>query len=253
MALVFSGCMASGAQFSGTRQPARVSAGGLQLGERAPAGLEQLGSASAECSALAPDAELEGVRYSELSCSRVLLELALREAAAEAGGSFLTTPECEEKRSGERVSWVGCEAEVWAAAGSAPAGPVPQADPAFSQADAAASAAGVPHLGSVHEAWQITLDFWAAPGVSRPAARDVASVREVDAARVGERRLGDLGASCEERCTVHGLREGLRAAAAWLGASTLSGVRCIERGAARRCVASVSAPELEEPGQLGTR
>lgn len=250
-ALVLQGCMASGAQFSGTRQPARVSAAGVQLGERAPQGLKQLGEASAECSALDPDAEIDGVRYSELGCSRVLLELALREAAADAGGSFLTTPQCEEERSGESLSWVGCEGEVWAPPGEPPAGPVPAVDPAFSQADAAAAAAGVPRLGSVHEVWRIKLNFWAAPGLGRVPPRDVGSVREVDAARVGERRLGDLTAACDEGCSVHGLREGLRAAAARLGASTLSGVRCIEREAARSCVASISAPELEEPGLLG--
>jgi hypothetical protein len=130
---------------------------------------------------------------------------------------------------------------------------VPQLDPAFSQADAAASAAGVPHLGAVHEVWSIRLDFAAAPGVKRPAARDLSSVREVDAARVGERRLGDLTAFCAEGCSVHGLREGLRAAAGRLGASTLAGVRCIEKDGARRCVASISAPEQEESGRLGTR
>lgn len=252
-ALVLAGCMASGAQFSGTRQPARVSAAGLQLGEQAPRGLEQLGGVSAECTPLAPDAEIDDVRYSDLSCSRALLDLALRETAADAGGSFMTTPSCEEEHSGERVSWRGCDADVWAPAGEAPAGPVPQVDPAFSRADAAAAAAGVPRLGSVHEAWRITLDFWLAPGAARGASRDVASVREVDAARVGERRLGDLRAACDEGCSVHGLREGLRAAAARLGATTLAGVRCIEQDAARRCVASISAPEHEEPGRIGTR
>lgn len=253
IALVLAGCMGSGAQFSGSRQPQRVSAAGLRLGERAPGGLERLGEVSAECSPLEPDAEIDDVRYSDLSCSRALLELALREAAAEAGGSFSTTPDCEEKHSGERLSWVGCDAEVWAPEAAAPAGPVLRVDPAFSPADAAAAAAGVPHLGSVHEVWRITLDFWAAPGATRPAARDVASVREVDAARVGERRLGDLTAACTEGCSVHGLREGLRAAAARLGASTLAGVRCIEQDAARRCVASISAPEQEEPDRVGAR
>jgi hypothetical protein len=252
-ALVLAGCLGSGAQFAGKRQPARVSAGEVQLGERAPEGLQQLGDASAECSPLAPDAEIDDVRYSDLSCSQALLGLALREVAADAGGSFLTTPQCEEKHSGERVSWVGCEAEVWAPTTAAPPGPIRAAAPAFSRADATAAGVGAPHLGSVHEAWRISLDFWAAPGVSRPRAHDAASVREVDTARVGERRLGDLTASCDEGCTVHGLREGLRAAAARLGAATLVGVRCIEQEAARRCVASISAPEREEPGWLGTR
>lgn len=252
-ALVLAGCMASGARFSGTRQPARVSAAGLQIGEHPPRGLKHLGGASAECSPLPPDSELDGVRYSDLSCSRALLDLALREAAAEAGGSFLTTPRCEDRRSGEQLTWVGCDAQVWAPEAEAPAGPVPRLDPAFSRADAAAAAAGIPHLGSVHEAWRITLDFWAAPGVARAAARDVGSVREVDAARVGERRLGDLAAACAEGCSVHGLREALRAAAARLGATTLAGVRCIEQDEARRCVASISAPEHEESGRIGTR
>lgn len=252
-ALVLAGCAASGAQFAGSRQPARVSAGGLELGERAPAGLQHLGGATAECSPLAPDAEIDGVRYSDLSCSRALLGLALREAAAEAGGSFMTAPQCEEKHSGERVSWVGCDADVWAPATAATAGPVPRTDPAFSSADAQAAAAGTPHLGSVHEAWLVSLDFWATPGVARPRARDAASVREMDAAPVGERRLGDLTASCKKGCSVHGLREGLRAAAARLGATTLAGVRCIEQEAARRCVASISAAEREEAGWLGAR
>src|SRR5262245_32852683 len=183
------GCMASGAHYQGSRQPAVVSAAGVQVGQRPPDGTRRLGRSSAECRPLEADEELDGVRLSDLACSRALLHSALREAAAQAGGSFSSAPECDEKRSGSgseaRVSWLGCDAEVW--------GPAAAAAPATAPASTeyVRPAPGAPLLGSVRDAWQIELDFWPASAVPRRAPRDPESVAEVDFAQVGQLRLGD--------------------------------------------------------------
>src|SRR3954465_11484946 len=97
--LVLSGCMASGVQFAGNRQLAVADSDGVEVGVRPPEGAHQLGRASVECSPLAPDRELAGARASNLSCSVGFLHSALREGAAEAGGSFLQQPECRQKQS----------------------------------------------------------------------------------------------------------------------------------------------------------
>jgi hypothetical protein len=116
-----------------------------------------------------------------------------------------------------------------------------------------AVAPGAPGLGSALEAWRIELDFWAAPGSVPKAPRDPEAVREVDFPEVGQRRLADLSAHCDERCSVDSVRRGLRAAAAWLGGTTLVHARCIQTDAAVSCLGSVSAPESEEGRLAGAR
>ena len=179
----------------------------------------------------------------------------VREAAAEAGGSFLTLPECRQKTAGgsARVSRHSCEAVVYG-----PADPkaftAPEPQPLALEVDPqAAVAPGAPWYGSALQAWRIELDFWPAPGSARSAPRDLEGIREIDFPEVGQRRLADLSARCDEGCSVESVRRGLRAGAAWLGGTTLVAARCIQTDAAVQCQGSVSAPELEEGRLAGAR
>ena len=233
-AVVLAGCMASGVHFAGNRQSPVATADGVEVGAHPPPELHRLGELSVECSPLAPDDNVDGARASDLSCSSEFLRSALREAAADAGGTFVLAPECRVKRSGERTSWLGCDADVFGPADARPA--------------AAPAAAGA--LGSLREAWQISIDFWPAPGRRPSAPRAAESVVEVDFPRVGQLRLGDLSATCPAGCAPGSMRRGLRAAAAWLGATTLVDVRCIQRGQTSSCSASISSPEHEEEAAL---
>jgi hypothetical protein len=229
-AVALTGCMASGVHFAGTRQAAVATADAVEVGAHAPPELRRLGGLSVECSPLAPDDEVEDVRASDLSCSPAFLHSALREAAAAAGGTFLVLPECEDRRRGGRTSWLGCDADVFG--------------PADAKPTVAPAAAGA--LGSLQEAWHISLHFWPAPGRQRAAPRAAESVAEVDFPGVGQLRLGDLSAACPAGCAPGSMRRGLRAAAAWLGATTLVDVRCIQQGRASSCTASISSPEHDE-------
>ena len=224
-------CMGSGVQFSGSRQPALTRAESIEVGAHPPPGLERRGEVSAACETLDPDEDVKDARASDLACSTELLQAALREGAAESGGSFLTQPECEAKRDGEaaRPSWIGCDAEVWG----------PQAAPT-------AGAAQPPPFESARDAWRIRIDFWPAPKVTRRPVGDAESVAEVDFPRVGQVKLGDLSARCDAGCAQGSMHRGLRAAAAWLGASTVVGVRCIQQEEALICAASITAPERDE-------
>jgi len=229
--LALAGCMASGGvQFAGSRQPAVATADGVEVGLRPPDGARRLGRARVECTPIESDQGVVGVRLSDLSCSVNFLRSALLEGAADAGGSFLQVPECREERNATRVTWIGCDADVWGVAGAKA-----QAAPALSAP-----------FASARDAWNISIDFWPARGRAPAAARDAESVAELDFPRVGQVRLGDVSASCDEGCSQHSLRQGLRSAAAWLGATSLVDVRCIQQERATRCVASVSAPEHDE-------
>ncbi|MEO8183569.1 MAG: hypothetical protein ABI895_32455 [Deltaproteobacteria bacterium] len=228
--LVLSGCMASGVRFAGSRQTAVATPDGVAVGVRPPAGARQLGRASVECAPLAPDEDVQGVRLSDLSCSARFLRSALREGAADAGGTFLQEPECRDKRSAARITWMGCDADVWG--------------PADARAEGAA--ARVAPFASVQDAWHISIDFWPAPGRARATAREAGSVSELDFPRVGQVRLGDVSATCDEGCAEHSLRQGLRAVAAWPGATSLVDVRCIQQEQTTSCAGSISTPEHEE-------
>ncbi|HKO90685.1 MAG TPA: hypothetical protein VJU61_06015 [Polyangiaceae bacterium] len=251
------GCSASGVHYAGSRQAAVVSALQIDSAERAPGSLKRLGKVSVECHPGDPEERLDSLRLSDLSCSPALLQAALREAAAEAGGSFLTSPECQQQRKGtgssSRVGRYSCGATVYGP-GDPKAFTAPASPPLAVNVDPqAAVAPGAPGLGSASQAWRIELDFWAAPGSAPGAPRNPDGIREIDFPQVGQRRLADVSARCDEGCSVDSVRRGLRAAAAWLGGTTLVAARCIQTDAAVSCLGSVSAPELEEGPLAGAR
>jgi hypothetical protein len=257
VACALSGCAAGGAHFSGSAEPKLMTPAQLASGEHAPAGQRRLGRTSAECSPVAGDAAFESARLSDLACSVPLLRAALREAAAEAGGSFFTEPECRARQSyvaeAVRVSWVGCESEVWAPKDHARF-VAPELAPRPINVDPLAPAApGAPALGSVQEAWRVVVTFSPAAVPVRPASTDVESVAEVDFPRAGQVRLGDLAAHCDSRCSMESLRRGLRAGVARSGGTTLVAVRCIQSDGGPSCVASVAGPEFDETRVVLTR
>jgi hypothetical protein len=250
VAWALSGCAAGGVHFAGSSGPRLVAPAQLASGERPPEGQRWLGHASVECSPLSGETAFESARFSDLACSVPLLRAALREAAADAGGTFFTEPECRARPSSAalalRVTWVGCESEVWAPADRARF-VAPALAPRPINVDPLAPAApGAPAFGSVQEAWRVVVDFSPVPGPTRAPSVDAQSVAEVDFPRAGQVRLGDLSAHCDSKCSVESLRRGLRAGVARSGGTTLVGVRCIQGASGPSCIAAVAGPERDE-------
>jgi hypothetical protein len=242
----FAACAANGVTYSGASQPPVLDPARLGSGDEAPPDQHQLGRIGARCTLADAGGGLDGVALSDVGCSTALLQAALRERAARAGGTFLVDLHCApaeaELAPGSAAT---CSANVW---GLNDPARVAGTEPLRVNVDARGPAAPLaPAFGAVEEAWRVRVDYWPVPGqkVRTPVAAD--QVGEIDFPRVGFTRLGDVRARADESCSIDTLRGALRAAAARIGATSVIGVRCIAEGDTQSCVASVAAPEVDEP------
>jgi len=235
-------CGAGAVSYSGSSQRALLEPALLGSGDAAPAGLQRLGHVSAGCTLADASAGFEGVRSSDLACSPAFLLAAVRQRAANAGGTFLVDSECEPEGDsmppGTRRA--SCSADVWG-----PREPAAGAAPAASEA-AWPAATPAPPFHEVDEAWRALVDYWPVPGVAPRAAIADGQVVEVDFPRVGLTRLGDVRARADGACSVDTLRAALRAAAARVGATRVVDVRCATSDEAPFCIASLAGPEAIE-------
>jgi hypothetical protein len=249
-ALLVSGCTAAAVQFSGSREPKVAEPAQIASGAHATEGQRRLGRLNAECSPVPPGELPANARFSDLDCSAALLRAALREGAADAGGSFLTEPECrsEERGSGAQryVSWIGCQAEAWGPADPAHFVPPETRERGVNVGSGGPAAPGAPAFGAVQQAWRVVVDFWPVSAALHPVTHTPDAIAELASPSSGQVSLGDLGARCDGACSSESMRGALRAAAARMGGSSLVGVRCIVADGAPSCVASVSAPERED-------
>lgn len=214
---------------------------------------------------------------SDVGCSTALLQAALRERAARAGGTFLVDVHCDAAQGElEPGSTATCSANVWGPsnpAGGKPAGGKPaggklaggepaggnpaggdpdqvagSTEPLPVNVDARGPAAPLaPAFGAVEEAWRVLVDYWPVPRQKARTPVGSDQVSEIDFPRVGFTRLGDVRARADESCSLDTVRGALRAAAARVGATSVVGVRCIAEGDTQSCVASVAAAEVNEP------
>lgn len=240
------GCGAGGVSYSGARHPRVVEPLDVVSADRAPAGHEKLGSASAGCTPLETERDaapvLDEERQSDVSCSPELLVGALRDMASDAGGDHLLGLECSAAapEPGEALS---CDADVW--------GPPEGAAPRTSgqrplNVDPRAPAApGAPPIGAVTQAWSVYVELLPRAGAPVRAARSAALVERVDFPRVSEVLIGDVVARCESECAEASLVNALAAGAAHAGATTLVDVRCFRDEDGQACVAGAAAPRVE--------
>jgi hypothetical protein len=248
----FAACGAGAVHYSGDDQRALLDPEQLGSGDEAPAGLHRLGHVSAGCKLADVSAGFEGVRSSDLACSPAFLRAALRERAAQAGGTFLVDAECDPEGDAlpAGVRRASCSADVWGPrepAARAAAEPPPPAEASWPAASLA------PPFHDIDEAWCALVDYWPAPGATpRPPVAD-AQVGEVDFPRVGFARLGDVRARADGSCSTGSLRAALRAAAARVGATSVVDVRCVSSDAAPFCVGSLAGPEAIEPAVAEVR
>jgi hypothetical protein len=232
--------------YTGDSQRKLLDPGQLESGDQAPSGLRRLGHLAAGCRLAAAGEGLDGVALSDVGCSTALLSAALRERAADAGGTFLVDWRCGPSSGklapGDRAN---CSADVWGP--REPATYSSAGEPAPSNAEPRGPAAPLaPVYGSSSEAWRVRLDYWPAPGQKARPPVAPEQVSEIDFPRVGFVRLGDVRARADGPCSTETLRGALRATAARVGATSVVDVRCINDDT-QFCVASLAALEFEEP------
>lgn len=233
--------------YTGASQRRVLDPARLESGDQAPPGQHRLGRLSARCTLADAHGGLDGVRLSDVACSTAFLQAALRERAARAGGTFLVDLRCDPARAELAPGGAArCSADVWGP--REPARVAASREPSPVNVDPRGPAAPLaPAFGSVEEAWRVSVDYWPAPRQTQRAPIGPDQVGEIDFPRVGFTRLGDVRARADESCSLDTLRGALRAAAARLGATSVVGVRCVAEGDTRSCVASVAAPEVNEP------
>jgi hypothetical protein len=242
----FVACASGGVSYTGESQRKLLDPGQLQSGDEAPPGLRRLGHLAAHCRLADASAGLDGVASSDVGCSTALLSAALRERAAEAGGTFLVDHRCD-RGGGQLAPGDGatCSADAWGP--REPATYSSASDLGPFNVDARAPAAPfAPAYGSASEAWRVLLDYWPAPGQKARPPVAAEQVSEIDFPRVGFVRLGDVRARAHGPCSSESLRGALRVAAARVGATSVVDVRCVT-DETQFCVASLAALEFDGP------
>ena len=242
------GCASNGLSYSGDTQRRLLEPARLGSGHEAPAGQHRLGQLSAACTLADAREGLDGVPLSNVGCSTELLRAALRERAAAAGATFLVDLQCDpagELGDGERHA--RCSAEAWGPRDpSRFAATASETAPGLDARGAVAAAPLAPAYGSLHEAWEVLVDYWPAPGTSSRAPVTLAQVSEIDFPRVGFARLGEVRSRADRDVSIDMLRAALRAAAAGVGATSVVSPRCIVTEDTQLCIASVAALQVPD-------
>jgi hypothetical protein len=226
--------------FSGQTQEPRVAPTQVMEQESIPADHRLLGVVETRCEREEPPfgelAEREsGCRsLAELMCSEESLSRALRERAAEVGGTLLVGRRCSSEVSEDGLS-VRCIAEVATAKAERLADRVQVPAPLTDE---------VVPLRDVREADAIQVMYTAL--TARPRApRAAHRVSEQVTMPVQNVVIGDLLARCDDECSAAALRESLRVAAGRVGASDVVGVRCLHKGEDLVCSARATAPSVD--------
>ena len=234
LAVVGCGGLRQATHFDG-RPEARV-VEPAEVGEEAalPPGHEALGQLRAECTLREGPRAIEGEWLSDVDCSATRLTQALREGAAEAGGTLLVGRQCYSRQQSSGAVWVVCKADV--------ARPGEQLL-AERQADRppAPLAASEP---AAAEAWRIRVHFTPSEAAPR-SPRRADQVRELPRMPVSHVPLGSVVTRCKKGCSRAGAHEGVRYAAARLGATDVVDVHCARKGEGWLCTGTAAAYEVD--------
>jgi hypothetical protein len=239
------------AEFAGRSEPPIADA--TRVGDEpvVPQDYEELGRVSADCTLLEPRGELDRAWLSDVDCSVSRLVLAMREAAAAAGGELLVGREC---RSGvPRDTDEGRETRIRCRAGVArPLDDTLARRPLRARETTASTLPGVDArtAAALDEptgtaAWRIQIDFEPAKGAPQRAARRADYVNELSVMPVSHVPLGDVIARCDGKCSEAEVRAGVRVAAGRLGASDVVAVRCINEHTGLMCAGTAATTERD--------
>jgi hypothetical protein len=121
----------------------------------------------------------------------------------------------------------------------------PQASPpsAISAASAQTTVSDAPANAS----WGIKIRFTPAPGAPNFPPRSSDQVEELPAAPANSIHLGDLIARCEQNCTRPAVQNGVREAAARIGANAITDLKCVADGTGWLCTGVAISTRTETP------
>jgi len=192
---------------------------------------------SASCALGAPSDPIESRELIDIDCSFERLSRVLRAQAGERSSPALVAKECRQVTFS--VPSLACSATLVARTSSVSLGP----SLAPSDARPAPSPAQVLDLDDPRpqDSGKIRVSFAPSGAPSPLPARAYDRVAETTWPPVGRRTLGQVSARCEG-CSEESLRYALRVTAGRVGAGEVSGVKCFDDAADKRCVATAFVP-----------
>jgi hypothetical protein len=226
----------SAASYSGQRDEPVVEPVEVRESAALPAGYRVLGRVSSGCDLVRDPADYDGAWLSDVDCSSVRVETALRAAAAEVGGEMLVARDCQwSGRSDAARRSLRCTALV---ARAETRSLTPNAMPPSRELSPRAVWALDDPTG-IH-AWNLRVSFYENGSAGSRGPRRADLVSEQPTMPLGRRVLGDVRVECDHGCPLGAARAGVRVVAGRLGASDVVGTRCAREGAGWLCVATAA-------------
>ncbi len=218
------------AVFRGSAEPPVVDAPSVTESPVLSPDHELIGRVGADCTLPGAERAYDGEWLSDVDCSSERLVQALRESAADAGGTLLVGRECNSRRGAYGTS-IRCSADVARSSGGALA---PR--PAVNKAPGDAARAS--------EAWAIRVHFTPSAAPPRPALR-ADRVHELASLPVSHVRLGDIVTECERGCTRAGALDAVRVVAGRVGATDVVAIDCAARARGWTCSGHAAGYEVD--------
>ena len=224
-----------GAVFTGKRDQKLVSADQVGQAASLPNGYRNLGNVRASCTQYRGQHPPHDARLSDVDCNRERLAAALRERAAEVGGTLLIGRRCSlgvplPKGEADQQR-LRCEAGVARPQDHSLAG----RQLAYSHHE--------PKTDSVSVDWLIDIRF-SPTDIRRPGERPD-QIREVPERPLGHVELGDVAAQCDEDCSLAAVRRGVLIAAARYGAKSVSKLACVREQKGWLCTGRASTHQFD--------
>jgi len=201
------------ASFSGPRFPPASTMSNLDQRTYVPHDHRPIGTVTASC-------EHEGNQDDR--CSELVLLRVMRQRAASAGGTAFVKPSCEYRTVSPGRRGIACTATV-----------------ARRRSLLRSPPGGVDASAPQQRRWEILVDGTKIevtarprPGVT-PTPRPVTEIRRQWEPGRPEHALGSLRGRCLQPCPRSAAIQGLKHGAAWLGAGTVTAVRCVQTSAGR--------------------
>ena len=227
---VLAGCGAharSAARYSGDVEGALVHPADIQELPALPPGYYELGQVDTRCTQV-KEREISRAWLSDVDCTEARLSLALKERAADVGGSLLVGKHCYSLKESSGVRVV-CRAMV-----GRPQTQTPR--PEFTYLDEVEPRAS--------QAWSIRVQYTPESDQVRPP-RTPQNVTEALNKPVSHVLLGSVVTGCETGCTEAGARAGLFAVAGRMGANSVTNAECARRQKGWVCTGQATGFEVD--------
>lgn len=233
------GCASSrqGVRFTGTAAPPIARAHEVKsviVARDTP----KIGTLDARCFKRKEPGDIDGEWLSDVACSEQRLLVALRQKAADVGGTAIANPVCKTSYVDAARSAIRCRADVARL----------RAEPTTKKQDNAPgvtpSAAALLDDPTPRDSFFIKISY-SPEGVYAPLkAKQTSEVWEQARLPVGKVVIGQVSVRCEQQCSAQALRASLRVVAAELGAELVVSAHCGREHETRVCMATLARPEV---------